>query len=699
MKHQAVNSRLSAAGGLPIVAAMNSPSLPLAALLISLTSAAATDFPLLNAGAPAQALIPSAANGGNAAGFVWQAEAAPSNPPNLASWTSGATGIGFDTDTAGGGDYTPQIGLNVSGMQMTTMQAGNGSVFIRIPFTVNAAQRPLFQSLMLRMRYDDGFVAWINGTKVTSALEPATLAWNSLTLGGASRAANLTGWDEFDITQHLGLLHEGVNMLAIQGLNATLGSSDLLMLPQILATDLPQPRWPTPVFTEMTSIGTRTRPVAIRNAADGTGRMYIVEQAGVIYRLSGATLTTFMDINARVLANNDAGGGNEEGCLGLAFAPGFAQSRRFYVAYIRSDRALQLSRFTTLSGNPNAGDPNSEAILLTIPHAANTNHNGSDIHFGKDGYLYYSTGDGGGGGDDGDNGGTPNNAQNPAQLLGKMLRLDVEGHATGGSLIPATNPWAAAGDGVMDQIYHMGLRNPWRWSFDRLTGDMWIGDVGQDTSYEEIDFIPGNTSGLNFQWRRREGLHDYNTDPLTPYGPGTLTEPIMEKGGTGLFLTDVSVTGGYVYRGRAFPRMNGLYFYGDYASGRFYGVQKDVTGTWRSSTLRLDCVAVSTFGEDESGELYWANHSSGRIYRIDDGGSDSAYLTIVSHSTTAAGRVTFTWGAANSRSYVPEVSTDLANWSAAGPAQNGTASFRLTFTESADPPAGTARRYFRAREL
>src|SRR5688572_12004733 len=126
-----------------------------------------------------------------------------------------------------------------------------------------------------------------------------------------------------------------------------------------------------------------------------------------------------------------------------------------------------------------------------------------------------------------------------------MLRLDVEGHAGGGSLIPASNPWASTTDGVADQIYHIGLRNPWRWSFDRLTGDMWIGDVGQDTSYEEIDFIPGNTPGLNFQWRRREGLHDYNAG--TAYGPGTITEPIMEKTGG-----DVSVTGGYVYRGLRF---------------------------------------------------------------------------------------------------------------------------------------------------
>jgi glucose/arabinose dehydrogenase len=651
--------------------------------LFGLTTVCATaaEFTILNATAPARALVPSAANGGNAVNFVWQGEA---DPANIVSWASGNTGVGYDTDTGGGGNYIPQIGINVQ----TGMSGVNGSVFIRVPFTVNAAELPLYKSLALRMRYDDGFVAWINGTKVTSALEPANLSWNSLTLNGGSRNANLTGWDDFDITQHLGLLHEGTNMLAIQGLNATTGSSDLLVMPTLVASDIALPRWPTPIFTEVPGVGARSRPIAIRNAGDGSGKLYIAEQSGLIHQLTNGVLTSFMDISARVHAYNDSGGGNEQGFFGIAFSPNFAQTRRFYVSYSGAGGALTLSRFQTLTANPTAGDTASEQILLTIPHSSNTNHNGSDIHFGKDGYLYYSTGDGGGGGD------TQNNAQNPSSLLGKMLRLDVEGNAGGGSLIPAGNPWAAAGDGVMDQIYHIGLRNPWRWSFDRLTGDMWIGDVGQDTSYEEIDFISGNTPGLNFQWRRREGLHDYNTS--NGYGPGTLTEPILEKTGG-----DISVTGGYVYRGRAFPRMNGIYFYGDYGSGNFYGVQKDGNGVWRSATLRTDANSVTTFGEDEAGELYWASGSTttARVYRITDGGSDSAYLSIVSSNISPEGRVTFTWGAANGRSYVPEVSTDMVNWAPLGPVQTGAASFRLSFTEASDPPPGTGRRYVRAREL
>jgi len=660
---------------------------PLFPLCLAVSCATATDYPLLNTAAPASAFVPTAAN----AGLVWNQEA---DPANIASWLTGNTGVGYDTATGSGGNYLPHIGINVQ----SGMNGISGTVYIRVKFNVAAAQRPLFRTLALRMRYDDGFVAWINGTRVASNLEPGTLAWNSLASG--DHAADLSGWEDFDITQHLGLLHDGENTLAIQGLNAGINSSDLLIVPTLVATDNPPPppvRWPAPAFTEVPGAGQRTRPVAIRNAGDGSGKLYIVEQRGVISVLNGAALSTFLDIDARVRGNND--GGNEEGLLGLAFSPNFAQSRRFYVTYNNSGTtvatptapsvaagSLVLSRFTTLAANPAVADPNSEQILLTIPHPSNTNHNGSDIHFAKDGLLYWATGDGGSGGD------PPNNAQNPNSLLGKMLRLDVEAHATGGALIPASNPWSAPGDGVADAIYHLGLRNPWRWSFDRLTGDLWIGDVGQDTSWEEIDFVAGNPPGLNFQWRKREGLHDYSTS--TAYGPGIITDPILEKSGG-----DISVTGGFVYRGRAYPRMNGLYFYGDYGSGRFYGVQQDSAGTWRSHTFALTTNSVSSFGEDEAGELYWANLSTGRIYRITDSASDSAYLSILSQNISPAGRLTFTWGAASDRSYVPEVSTDMVNWTAAGPAQAGNATFRLTFAESADPPAGTGRRYFRAREL
>lgn len=673
-----------------------SPRPLLHALFVSLTSAQATDFALLPSPAPAKALVPSTANGGNAAGYVWQNEA---EPANIASWQTGNTGVGYDTNNTSGGNYNPQISINVQAGMSTI----NGSVFIRVPFTVSSGDLAQLRRLTLRMRWDDGFVAWINGTKVAAAAEPAALAWNSTAT--TSRDANLTGWDDFDITQHLSLLHAGTNVLAIQGLNATTGSTDLLIVPNLVGSDIAPVaplRWPAPAFVEVPSLVSgvaMTRPLAIRNAGDGTGKLYVVEQRGVISVLSNGTRSIFMDINARVQGNNDASGSNEEGLLGLAFAPGFAQNRRFYVVYNNvaattatptapavAAGSLVLSRFTTQAGNPALGNIASEQIIFTIPHFTYWNHNGGDIHFGKDGMLYWGTGDGGGGWD------PPNNAQNPNVLLGKMLRLDVEAQAVGGALIPASNPWAAAGDGVADSIYHIGLRNPWRWSFDRETGDLWIGDVGQDIPYEEINYVPGNSPGLNFQWRRREGLHDFDTSK--PYGPGTPTDPILEKTG------DSSVTGGFVYRGRAFPRMNGVYFYGDYNSGNFYGVQKELTGAWRSFTFTATPTPkVATFGEDEAGELYWANLDTGRVYRITDSGSDFAYLRVVSHSVSPAGRVTFTWGAASDRSYLPEVSTDMASWSPAGPVQPGTSSFRLTFTEASDPPAGTGSRYFRAREL
>jgi glucose/arabinose dehydrogenase len=652
-------------------------------LCLAGTFAHATDFPLLNTSAPASAYVPTSAD----AGLVWNQEA---DPANIDSWLTGTTGIGYDTATGTGGNYIPHIGINVQ----SGMSGINGTVYARIKFSVSAAQRPLFRTLMLRMRYDDGFVAWINGTRVAAFNDPATLTWNSLAT--QDHAADLTGWEDFDITQHLNLLHDGENTLAIQGLNSGINSSDVLIVPTLVATDIAPPRWPAPAFTEVPGVGQRTRPVAIRNAGDGSGKLYIVEQRGVISVLSGTTLSTFLDINARVRGNND--GGNEEGLHGLAFPPGFAQSRRFYVTYNNFNTtvatptapsvpagSLVLSRFTTQAANPALADPNSEQIILTIPHPTNTNHNGGDIHFAKDGLLYWGTGDGGSGGD------PPNNAQNPNSLLGKMLRLDVEAHAGGGALIPASNPWAAAGDGVADAIYHLGLRNPWRWSFDRSTGDLWIGDVGQD-AYEEISFASGNSPGLNFQWKRMEALHNYSTS--TGYGPGIVTEPLIEKP-----RTDISITGGFVYRGPAFPRLNGIYFFGDYGSGRFYGAQKDLNGAWRNTTFTTPTPSITTFGEDETGELYWANGSTGRVYRITDSGSDSAYLSIVTHSISPAGRLTFTWGAASDRSYVPEVSTDLVTWTPAGPEQAGNATFRLTFSETADPPAGTGRRYFRAREL
>ncbi len=664
---------------------------PFLPLCLAVSCVTATDFPLLNTSAPASAFVPTSAD----AGLVWNQEA---DPANITSWTTGTTGVGFDTNINSGGNYLPHIGINVQ----SGMSGNNGAVYVRVKFNVSAVQRPLFRSLMLRMRYDDGFVAWLNGTRVASNLEPATLAWNSLAT--SDHGADLSGWEDFDITQHLGLLHDGENTLAIQGLNSGINSSDLLVVPTLLATDVPPPPplcWPTPAFVEVPSLtggSPMTRPVAIRNAGDGSGKLYVNEQRGVISVLSGGTRTTFMDISARVRGNND--GGNEEGLLGLAFSPDFAHSRRFYVVYNNASTtvatptapsvaagSLVLSRFRTQTGNPALGDPASEQILFTIPHPTNTNHNGGDIHFAKDGLLYWGTGDGGSGGD------PPNNAQNPNVLLGKMLRLDVEGHAEGGALIPASNPWAAAGDGVADAIYHLGLRNPWRWSFDRLTGDQWIGDVGQDISYEEVNFAAGNPAGLNFQWKRREGLHDYSAG--TAYGPGVITEPILEKSGS-----DISVTGGYVYRGRAYPRMNGIYFYGDYGSGRFYGVQQDASGAWRSNTFATTPTSsVTTFGEDEAGEIYWANGTTGRVYRLTDSASDSLYLSIISQSISPAGRLTFTWGTASDCSYVPEVSSDLVNWTPAGPVQAGNASFRLTFSEGADPPPGTGRRYFRAREL
>jgi glucose/arabinose dehydrogenase len=435
----------------------------------------------------------------------------------------------------------------------------------------------------------------------------------------------------------------------------------------------------------MTSIGTRAEPVAIRHAGDGSNRLFIVERAGRLQVLNAAgTLSLFMNITTSVRST-----GGEQGLLGLAFPPGFAAKQYFYVAYTRQpDGALTLARYRTDAINPAIGDPASGAIILTIPHAANSNHNGCDIAFGPDGFLYWSTGDGGGAGD------TANNAQNPTQLLGKMLCLDVEGSVGGPApyLIPLTNPWAAATDGVADEILHLGLRNPWRFSFDRRTGDLWLSDVGQSTA-EEVNRTPRGTLGLNYGWRRREGMNNF--DLSQPMGVGVVTEPLLQILAS---AGNRSITGGYVSRGARFPRMDGIYFFGDYVAGRLYATQPDRNGVWRQATLRTDAAAISTFGEDEAGGLYWANVANGRVYRIEDD-RDAAYLTILSHSTNPAGQVTFTFGTAIGKTYICEVSNDLATWSPVGSSIVGTAAFQATFNEPTLPPTGIVRRYWRAREL
>ena len=361
------------------------------------------------------------------------------------------------------------------------------------------------------------------------------------------------------------------------------------------------------------------RPSYLTHAGDGSGRLFVVEQDGLIRILhtdGSITPTPFLDISSRVRSPAD-GGGDEQGLLGLAFPPGYAQKGHFYVYYTNQDGNNLVVRFR-LTGNPDVADPTSEEQILLLEHPGAPNHNGGQLNFGADGYLYIGTGDGGGGG-------APN-AQNPASLLGKILRIDVE-YATPTAMystylpclgkgegpgqdaayrIPPDNPFVGQA-GYREEIWALGLRNPWRFSFDRQTHDLYIGDVGQNT-YEEIDFQPaGSTGGENYGWNVLEGNHCYNAATCDSTGK---TPPVTEYDHS----LGCSVTGGYAYRGTAYPAMQGIYFYADYCSGRLWGLQNN--GVWQSMLLLESGRSVSSFGEGESGELYLVDLWNGSIYQV-----------------------------------------------------------------------------------
>ena len=333
-----------------------------------------------------------------------------------------------------------------------------------------------------------------------------------------------------------------------------------------------------------------TEPLGITHAGDNTGRLFVVEQAGRIRVVDNGALlpTPFLDISANVLS------GGERGLLGLAFPPAYVMTGRFYVNYTRiPDGATVIARYL-VTADPNVADPSSEVILLTIAQPA-SNHNGGQLGFGPDGLLYIGMGDGGGAGDQ------FMNAQNPASLLGKILRIDVESGAVPYA-IPPSNPFVdnAAYRG---EIWALGLRNPWRFSFDRQTGDLFIGDVGQG-SYEEVDFQPaGSPGGQNYGWNIMEGAHCFGPMGCNQAG---FALPVAEYGhGQGC-----SITGGFVYRGQAHPALFGTYVYADYCSGRFWGLTRN-GAAWQNTLLLVEPHSIASFGEDEAGNLYAADHAPG----------------------------------------------------------------------------------------
>lgn len=352
-------------------------------------------------------------------------------------------------------------------------------------------------------------------------------------------------------------------------------------------------------------------PLFVTNAGDGSGRLFVLEKRGLVRIVSDGALveTPFLDITDRVNSSS-----NEQGLLGLAFAPvdttaGPQESRDFWVNYTDQSGDTVIARFSVSASDADLADPASEFVVLQLDQPAR-NHNGGMVLFGPDGYLYIGTGDGGGAGD------RYGNGQNPATLLGKMLRIDVTSDPSQPYTIPADNPWVANdwnGEDVRDEIWAVGLRNPWRYSFDRQTNALWIGDVGQN-QYEEIDYIPqvstgGVSGGFNFGWPIMEGTHCYNQENCDQTG---LILPVAEYSHSG----HCSVTGGYVYRGNEFPTLQGVYFYGDYCSGVIWATWADAQAQWHTAQVLESKVMLSSFGEDEAGELYLTDLSGGALSRL-----------------------------------------------------------------------------------
>ena len=331
-----------------------------------------------------------------------------------------------------------------------------------------------------------------------------------------------------------------------------------------------------------------TRPVDFQHAGDNSNRIFVLEQRGVISVFQNDAQTTdktaFLTIESQV---EDSG--NEEGLLGLAFHPDYESNGYFYVNYTASnpDRTV-ISRFSVSSANPNLADPASELVLLTYDQPFG-NHNGGQISFGPDGFLYIAVGDGGRSGD------PQGNGQNLKNLLGSILRIDVNNQDGANHYsIPEDNPFAKNTSGFREEIYAYGLRNPWRFSFDTANGQLWTGDVGQN-SHEEIDIIK---KGGNYGWNTMEGLHCFNSDDCNR---NNLELPIWEYDRD---EGDISITGGFVYHGDAIKQLQGLYIYADYVSGRIWSLDfSDPENPINKELLKAD-FPISSFGVDQNQELY-----------------------------------------------------------------------------------------------
>ncbi len=393
--------------------------------------------------------------------------------------------------------------------------------------------------------------------------------------------------------------------------------------------------------------------VDIANAGDASNRLFIVQQTGQIRIISSSgTLLPAPFLNISTIITS----GGESGLLSVAFHPDYETNRYFFVYYNNLSGDLTVARYQTQAGNPNEADPLSGVVLLSIPKP-NTNHNGGDLNFGPDGYLYFGTGDGGSAGD------PANLAQNGLSLLGKMIRIDVSSFLTPPYYtIPPDNPYVAD-PLVDDHIWAIGLRNPWRWSFDRLTNDMWIGDVGQG-AWEEVNYRPaGSTGGVNYGWRCYEGNAAFNTTGCLPQS--SYVSPIFEY--PHVFATGgFSITGGYVYRGAEYASLYGRYFCADFVSGNVWMISPNGLG-WTAIRQGGLPGNIAAFGEAENATLYAAS-LGGTVYKIDV----TSVLPVVLVSFNGNNRDGYnelrwtTTGEQNLRRFIIEYSLDGRSFQAAG---------------------------------
>jgi glucose/arabinose dehydrogenase len=340
-----------------------------------------------------------------------------------------------------------------------------------------------------------------------------------------------------------------------------------------------------------------TSPVYLTHAGDGSGRIFIVGQNGQIWVMQDGVVLDQLFMDVRSLISRDA---SERGLLGLAFHPDYETNGQFFIYYTDTAGDIQIARYHVSADDPNAADLNSAELIINI-NKPYSNHNGGQLAFGPDGYLYIGTGDGGSGGD------PQGNGQNGQSLLGKILRLDIDG-ADGDKpyAIPADNPYIN-NPALAPEVWAWGLRNPWRFSFDRETNDLYIADVGQN-NWEEINFQPaGSAGGENYGWNTMEGTHVFSGAPV----PDGAILPFAEYSHS----QGCSVTGGYVYRGEVMPDLQGVYLFSDYCFGTVWASYQDAEGRWQTNVFMDTSHTVSSFGEDEAGEVYLLDHS-GSVYQV-----------------------------------------------------------------------------------